>query len=46
MIQDRQPVLYDNPAELGADRIVNWSPAFENFGGPCVVREFWHGHHI
>ena len=31
------PVLTDNPAELGADRIVNCVAAFERFGGPCVV---------
>ena len=31
------PVLTDNPAELGADRIVNCIAAFERFGGPCIV---------
>ncbi|WP_433971272.1 type III pantothenate kinase [Tunturiibacter lichenicola] len=31
------PVLTDNPAELGADRIVNCVAAFERFGGPCIV---------
>ena len=31
------PVLTDNPAEVGADRIVNCVAAFERFGGPCVV---------
>ena len=31
------PVLTDNPAELGADRIVNCVAAFERFGGPCLV---------
>ena len=34
------PVLYDNPAEVGADRIVNAVAAFEKFGGPCVVVDF------
>jgi type III pantothenate kinase len=34
------PVLYDNPAEVGADRIVNSVAAFEKFGGPCVVVDF------
>ena len=31
------PVLTDNPAEVGADRIVNCVAAFDRFGGPCVV---------
>jgi len=31
------PVLTDNPAEVGADRIVNCIAAFEKYGGPCVV---------
>jgi type III pantothenate kinase len=31
------PLLTDNPAELGADRIVNCVAAFERFGGPCIV---------
>ena len=31
------PVLVDNPAEVGADRIVNCVAAFEKFGGPCIV---------
>ena len=31
------PVLTDNPADLGADRMVNCVAAFERFGGPCIV---------
>ena len=34
------PVHYDNPAEVGADRIVNAVAAFEKYGGPCVVVDF------
>ncbi|HME31250.1 MAG TPA: type III pantothenate kinase, partial [Terriglobales bacterium] len=34
------PVHYDNPAEVGADRIVNSVAAFEKFGGPCIVVDF------
>src|ERR1700756_2289512 len=34
------PVQYDNPAEVGADRIVNSVAAFEKFGGPCIVVDF------
>ncbi len=31
------PVLTDNPAEAGADRIVNCVAAFERYGGPTIV---------
>ena len=34
------PVHYDNPAEVGADRIVNGVAAFEKYGGPCVIVDF------
>jgi type III pantothenate kinase len=30
-------ILYDNPREVGADRIVNGVAAFRKYGGPCVV---------
>lgn len=30
-------VLYENPREVGADRIVNAVAAFHKYGGPCVV---------
>jgi type III pantothenate kinase len=30
-------VLYDNPREVGADRIVNGAAAFALYGGPAVV---------
>jgi type III pantothenate kinase len=33
-------VLYDNPAEVGADRIVNAVAAFEKYGGPTVIVDF------
>src|SRR5260370_16863037 len=33
-------VLYDNPEEVGADRIVNAVAAFEKYGGPCVIVDF------
>jgi type III pantothenate kinase len=33
-------VLMDNPAEVGADRIVNGVAAFHKYGGPCVVADF------
>ena len=31
------PILTDNPAEVGADRIVNCVAAYERFKGPCIV---------
>jgi type III pantothenate kinase len=33
-------VLYENPAEVGADRIVNAVAAFEKYEGPCIVVDF------
>ena len=39
-IKTGMPVQYDNPAEVGADRIVNAVAAFEKYGGPCVVVDF------
>ena len=34
------PVLYDNPTEVGADRIVNSVAAFATLGGPCISVDF------
>ena len=31
------PILYENPAEVGADRIVAAVAAFEKYGGPAKV---------
>src|SRR5271154_1656971 len=39
-IKTGMQVLYDNPAEVGADRIVNGVAAFEKYGGPCVIVDF------
>ena len=39
-IKTGMPVLVDNPAELGADRLVNAIAAFERYGGPCVIVDF------
>jgi type III pantothenate kinase len=39
-VKTGMPVLYENPAEVGADRIVNSVAAFEKYGGPCVVVDF------
>ena len=37
------PVLYDDPREVGADRIVNAVAALERYGGPCIVVDFGTG---
>jgi type III pantothenate kinase len=39
-VKTGMPVLYDNPAEVGADRIVNGIATFEKYGGPCIVVDF------
>jgi type III pantothenate kinase len=39
-VKTGMPVHYDNPAEVGADRIVNGVAAFEKYGGPCIVVDF------
>src|ERR687888_1220521 len=43
-LETGMPILYDNPAEVGADRIVNGIAAFERFsrtrGRPLIVVDF------
>jgi type III pantothenate kinase len=39
-VKTGMPVLYENPAEVGADRIVNSVAAYEKYGGPCVAVDF------
>jgi type III pantothenate kinase len=39
-IKTGMPVHYDNPAEVGADRVVNGVAAFAKYGGPCVIVDF------
>jgi type III pantothenate kinase len=39
-IKTGMPILVDNPAEVGADRLVNSVAAFARFGGPCIVVDF------
>lgn len=34
------PIRYDNPHEVGADRIVNGVAAYEEYGGPVIVIDF------
>ena len=37
-------LLYDNPREIGADRIVNAVAAYERTRGPCIVVEIGRAH--
>ena len=39
-IRTGMPVRYENPREVGADRIVNALAAFEMFGGPGIAVDF------
>lgn len=39
-VKTGMPVLYENPAEVGADRIVNSVATFEKYGGPVVSVDF------
>jgi type III pantothenate kinase len=39
-IKTGMPVRYENPGDVGADRIVNAVAAFEQYGGPCIVVDF------
>ncbi len=39
-VKTGMPIQYDNPQEVGADRIVNGVAAFEKYGGPCIVVDF------
>jgi len=33
-------IHYENPQDVGADRIANGVAAFEKYGGPCVIVDF------
>ena len=39
-VRTGMPVLYDNPAEVGADRVVNAVAAFERWRGPLIIVDF------
>jgi len=34
------PIKYENPREVGADRIVNAVAAYEQYGGPLIIVDF------
>jgi type III pantothenate kinase len=33
-------ILYENPLEVGADRVVSAIAAVEKYGGPCIIVDF------
>jgi type III pantothenate kinase len=39
-VRTGMPIHYDNPQEVGADRIANSVAAFAKYGGPCIVVDF------
>lgn len=39
-IKTGMPILYENPKEVGADRIVNAVAAFDRYGSACIVVDF------
>jgi type III pantothenate kinase len=39
-IKTGMPIRYDNPREIGPDRLVNAVAAYERLGGPCIVVDF------
>ncbi len=39
-IKTGMPIRFDNPKEVGADRIVNGVAAFETYGGPVIAVDF------
>jgi type III pantothenate kinase len=39
-VRSGMPILYDNPKEVGADRIANAVGAFDLYGGPSIVVDF------
>ena len=39
-IRTGMPIRYDNPHEVGADRIANGVAAFEAHGGPVIIIDF------
>jgi type III pantothenate kinase len=39
-VKTGMPILYDNPKEVGADRIANAVGAYDLYGGPTIVVDF------
>lgn len=45
-IKTGMPIKYDNPREVGADRIANAIAAYELFGGPAIIVDFGTGNNF
>ena len=45
-IKTGMPIRYDNPREVGADRIANAVAAYELYGGPAIVVDFGTGNNF
>jgi type III pantothenate kinase len=39
-VKSGMPLRYENPREIGADRIVNAVAAYQRYGGPAIVIDF------
>ena len=39
------PIRYDNPREIGPDRLVNAVAGYERVGGACVIVRLRHRRH-
>ncbi|HEX3539001.1 MAG TPA: type III pantothenate kinase [Acidimicrobiales bacterium] len=39
-VRTGMPILYDNPKEVGADRIADAVAAYDQYGGPTIVVDF------
>lgn len=39
-VKTGMPIIYDNPREVGADRIVNAVAGYQKYGGPLVIVDF------
>jgi pantothenate kinase, type III len=39
-VKTGMPIIYDNPREVGADRIVNAVAAYSKYGGPLIIVDF------
>src|SRR6478735_8912973 len=39
-VKTGMPILYDNPKEVGADRIADAVGAYDLYGGPTIVADF------
>src|ERR671929_454605 len=40
-VRTGMPILYENPKEVGADRIANAVAAYDLYGGPGTLAVFW-----